>query len=71
MAYDYLLDLYQLVERRLQEANQYIDNTANNPREKRFHQGRIAILLDFKNFLTDNLNPKLPRRIRERYFGME
>ena len=71
MAYVYLIDLHRLIDQRLTEAVQFVDNTTNNPGEIRFHQGRIAILLDFKDFLTKNLNPKLPRRIRESYFGLK
>ena len=71
MAYVYLMDLHQLIDQRLAEATQFVDNTTNNHGEIRFHQGRIAILLDFKDFLTKNLNPKLPRRIRESYFGLK
>jgi hypothetical protein len=71
MAYVYLLDLHQLIDQRLAEAGQAVKNNANNPGEKRFHEGRIEILSAFKNFLTENLNPKLPRRIRASYFGMK
>ena len=71
MAYDYLLDLHQLIDQRLAEAGQSVENTENDPGEIRFHEGRIEILSDIKEFLTENLNPKLPRRIRESYFGMK
>jgi hypothetical protein len=71
MAYVYLLDLHQLIDQRLAEAVQSVDNTANNSHEIRFHQGRISILLDFKDFITETLNPKLPRRIRESYLEMK
>ncbi len=71
MAYIYLLDLHQLIDQRLAEAGHLVDNTTNNPGEIRFHQGRIAVLSDFKDFLTENLNPKLPRRIRESHWGMK
>lgn len=71
MAYDYLLDLHQLIDQRLTEAGQSVENTENDPGEIRFHEGRIEILSDIKEFLTKNLNPKLPRRIRESYFGMK
>jgi hypothetical protein len=67
MSYVYLLELHQLVDQRLAEADQSVDDITNNPGEIRFHQGRIAMLSDFKDFLTENLNPKLPRRIRKRY----
>jgi len=71
MAYDYLLDLHQLIDQRLTEAGQSVENTENDPGEIRFHEGRIEILSDIKEFFTENLNPKLPRRIRESYFGMK
>ncbi len=69
MAYVYLIDLHRLIDQRLADAAQLVDNTTNNAGEIRYHQGRISILLDFKDFLTKNLNPKLPRRMREAYFG--
>ncbi len=71
MAYGYLLDLHKLIDQRLSEAGQLVENTENDPGEIRFHEGRIEILSDFKDFLTENLSPKLPRRIRESYFGMK
>lgn len=71
MSYVHLLELHQLVDQRLAAAGQSVDDTTNNPGEIRFHQGRIAMLSDFKDFLTENLNPKLPRRIRKRYFKLK
>jgi hypothetical protein len=71
MAYVYLLDLHQLIDQRLAQAGRAVKNNENDPGEKRFHEGRIEILSDFKDFLTENLNPKLPRRIRVGYFGMQ
>jgi len=33
--------------------------------EKKFQQGRIKALSDFKDYLIQNFNPRLPHRIRE------
>ncbi|MBW2250531.1 MAG: hypothetical protein JRF60_07840 [Deltaproteobacteria bacterium] len=66
MSYVYLLDLYKLIDRRLAEVRQSIDNNENDPGELRFHEGQIDILSDFKEFLIDYLNPKLPRAIRKK-----
>ena len=66
MSYVYLLDLYKLIDQRLAEAEQSIDK--NNPGELRFREGHIDILADFKEFLIDNLNPKLPGAIRKKLF---
>jgi hypothetical protein len=69
MAYVYLLDLHRLIDQRLAKARQSIGNTKNDPVEKRYHEGRIESLLDLKAFLTENLNPKLPSKIRKSYLG--
>ncbi len=71
MAYSYLLDLHQLIDQSLAEAGQAVKNNANDPGEKRFHEGRIEVLSAFKDYLTEKLNPKLPRRIKASYFGMQ
>jgi hypothetical protein len=68
MSYVYLLDLYKRIDQRLSEVGQSMDNSENEPGELRFRQGQIDILLDFKEFLTDNLNPKLPRAVRKKLF---
>ena len=68
MAYVYLLDLHIYIDRRLTEARRSADKAEISPDERRFHEGRIDSLSEIKDFLTENLNPKLPRRIRENYF---
>ena len=67
MAYVYLIDLHTFVDKRLAEARENLSNNGSDSLESRFEQGRIEILSDCKSFLTDQLNPRLPRRIRERY----
>jgi len=69
MAYVHLIDLHALVDKRLAEARGKLKNNGNNPLESRFEEGRIEILADCKSFLTDQFNPRLPRRIREHYLG--
>jgi hypothetical protein len=56
-----------LIDQKLEDANSSIGDLADDPMGKRFHEGRIRALLDFKDYLTQNLNPKLPRRIRQTY----
>jgi hypothetical protein len=67
MAYTYLLDLYKLIDKRLEDANSSIDALADDPLATKFHEGRLRALSDFKDYLTKNLNPKLPGRIRKVY----
>ena len=66
MSYVYLLDLYKLINKRLSETGKSIDNSENDPGELRYREGQIDILSDFKEFLIENLNPKLPRAIRKK-----
>jgi hypothetical protein len=40
-------------------------NVSADPNETKYQEGRIKALTDFKDYLVQNLNPKLPRRIRE------
>jgi hypothetical protein len=65
MAYTYLLDLYELIDQRLEEAYSSIGELADDSIETKFQEGRVRALSDFKDYLTKNLNPKLPGRIRK------
>lgn len=69
MAYVYLLDLYKYIEERLGEAADRLQQADGDVPAGKLEQGRIDILTEFQDFLNDNFNPKLPRRIREAYFG--
>jgi hypothetical protein len=69
MAYVYLLDLYKYIDERLGQATDGRDNAGDNLSLGKFEQGRIDALTEFKEYLKENFNSKLPRRIREAYFG--
>ena len=69
MAYVYLIDLHAFVDKRLAEAQETLSNNENDAMTSRFEEGRIEILTDCKSFLTEQFNPRLPRRIRERFLG--
>ncbi len=66
MAYIYLLNLYEKIDERLSNAKQTIDSAPSESKKIRFLEGRIQVLSEFREFLTDNLNAKLPRKIRKR-----
>ena len=59
MAYTYLLDLYEEIDRRLADAR-------GGDTEDPALRGKIDILEEFRTFLTQNMNDKLPKRIRKR-----
>ena len=65
MAYIYLLDIYKLIDQRLEDAKAILGNASDNPHEKQYQEGRIKALIDFRDYLIINFNPKLPRRIRD------
>ena len=66
MAYIYLLNLHEKIDKKLIEAKKSVDNASNEPEKIKFIQGRIQALSEFKEFLNNNLNSKLPRKIRQR-----
>jgi len=68
MAYVYLLDLYKYIEERLAEVTDELNQANGDVPIAKFEQGRIDALKDFQDYLKENFNPKLPRRIREAYF---
>ncbi len=65
MAYIYLLNLYEIIDKKLNEAKNCVDAVPNEPEKVKFQEGRIQALSEFKEFLINNLNAKLPRRIRQ------
>ena len=66
MAYVYLLKLYEENEKRLQEI--YLLSQQKTERSP-YQQGRIDLLKEFRVYLSDNMNNKLPKRIRKRLAG--
>ena len=70
MAYIYLLDLHRFVDQRLVETKQLSDNIESNSSNIGFYEGKVDVLSDFKDFLTQELNPKLPRLIKKKHFGL-
>ena len=71
MAYVYLLDLYKYIDERLGQAREGRHKANDDLSLGKFEQGRIDALTEFQDFLKENFNPKLPRRIRETYFGIK
>jgi len=65
MAYVYLLNLYKYIDERLDQATDGLDKADGDLLSGKFEQGRIDALTEFQDFLKENFNPKLPRRIRE------
>ena len=68
MAYVYLLDMHKFIEKRIADASDALEKVGSDTPGKSLQQGRIDTLTQFHDFLKENFNPKLPRRIRQAYF---
>lgn len=71
MSYVYLFDLHKLIDLKIEKLIQSLDDPENTIGQHRFQEGRMTALSDFKKFLTQTLNPKLPRRLRKINFEGE
>ena len=67
MAYVYLIDMFHYIGKRLSEAENSRSSACADAMEKRFHEGRVEALSDFKQFLEKSYIQKLPNRIRKSY----
>jgi DNA-binding transcriptional MerR regulator len=65
MAYIHLLNLYKKIDLHLNEIKALLTDEKQTPEQKWFLEGRKDVLLEFREFLTLNLDEKLPRRIRK------
>ncbi len=68
MSHTYLVELYELLDDRLQEAQEHKD-MAKERSEMLFQKGRIETLGECKQFLIEQYNPKLPRRLQAKYLA--
>ncbi len=66
MAYIYLLNLYEKIDLRLTETAALKSEQEKTSGDIRFLEGKIDALTEFKQFLYDNMNQKLPKRIRKK-----
>ena len=69
MSHTYLIDLYDLIDQRIEEASEELRSGTSDGGGTRFQQGRCEVLTEFKQFLAERYNRKLPRRIRNKYSG--
>ncbi len=69
MSHTYLLELYALIDQRLEKLSAEPDSERQGGEGVSFQQGRSDSLEEFKQFLLEHYNAKLPRRIRNNYTG--
>jgi hypothetical protein len=67
MSHTYLIDLYDLIDKRLEEVESESKKENLDAAMANFLKGRADSLREFKQFLASRYNSKLPRRIRGKY----
>ncbi len=67
MSHTYLIDLYALIQKRMEETTEEMNILAEENSDVEFQQGRLDTLCEFKQFLAGKYTNKLPRRIRGKY----
>ncbi len=66
MSYSYLIELYEFIDRRLQEAEEFRQKAIEGSTEAIFQKSRLTTLMECRQFLADHYNHKLPRRLQSK-----
>lgn len=66
MSYTYLFNLYDEIEVLIDKSLAVINSETTASGDIRYHQGRVDILKEFKAYLSEQMNPKLPRRMQKK-----
>jgi hypothetical protein len=67
MSYTYLINLYEFIDKRMQEAKECSQKETAGSTEAIFQKSRLATLRECRQFLVDHYNHKLPRRLQSKY----
>lgn len=65
MVYNYLLNLYQALDNRQQEIEVELSRLIDDKEQLEFMHGRLAAISEFRSFIHDKYQSKLPRRIQK------
>lgn len=66
MAYIYLFNLYDELEKKSQMIRREQQACEPDTQDYLYQQGRLDVLDQFKKYLADNMNDKLPKRLRKK-----
>ncbi len=67
MSHNYLFDAYQFIDQRLREHHQKLqDEPQPHDDDHCFTEGRIEALAAFQQYLSQNFNGRLPKRLYRR-----
>jgi len=67
MSHHYLLETYNLIDKRIEQLQGSHDDKVANIQESQHFKGRMTALWELKEFLYCNLNCKLPRRLQKKF----
>ena len=67
MVYSYLLNLYQVLDKRKKDIEFQMSQLSNDPEKLQYQKGRLTSITNFKDFLTSHYHAKLPRKIQKHW----
>ncbi len=69
MAYIYLLNLHDKIDKKLQGFESSDISSEKDAKKISYRKGQVDALRNFKEFLSSHLDGKLPRRLRKKRKG--
>jgi hypothetical protein len=66
MSHNYLLATHDFIEQQRVLVAAVFNTAKEGTEDKRFAEGRLAALKEFREFLSRNVDPKLPKRLYKR-----
>ena len=71
MSYVYLFDLKNKIDQKLEKAIRLLSNEKAVATNQQFRKGQIDLLLEFKKYLSDQYDQKLPRAVARKIANQE
>ena len=66
MSHNYLFATHRFIEQRLALVTAAYEKAEEGTDEKSFSEGRLMVLKEFQEYISLNVNPKLPKRLYQR-----
>lgn len=66
MSHNYLFVIHHFIEQQLASAAAAHKKAEDGACEKFFAEGRLNAMMEFQEYISTNINPKLPKRLYKR-----
>lgn len=66
MSHNYLFAIHNFIEEQLKLVTAAYEKAEDGTGEKFFAKGRLNALKEFREYLSQNVDPKLPKRLYQR-----